>query len=122
MLNGREFSATPGHGLAAKELGFLLLHCEGALSQDIEQITGMNSAEQIRVERSIMTKLSARTRSHMISRAFSLGIIMSRVICLVLACLSADYHDSMKNRTPIKGGRPTSVLVRIKTGSRDITV
>lgn len=121
MLNGREFSAMPGHGLATKELGFLLLHCEGALSQDIEQITGMNSVEQMRVERSIMTKLEARTRSHMISRAFSLGIIMSRVICFVLACLSVDYHDSIKNRTPMKGGRPTSVLVRIKTSARDIT-
>ncbi|ELB2793209.1 hypothetical protein QMX34_003843 [Aeromonas hydrophila] len=120
MLKGREFTAMPGHGLAAKELGFLLLHCEGALSQDIERITGMATAEQSRVERSIMTKLEARTRSHMISRAFSLGIIASRVLCFVLACLSADYHDSMKNRSPIKGGRPTTVIVRIKTSARDI--
>lgn len=120
MITGKEFTAMPGHGLAARELGFLLLHCEGALSQDIERITGMDTAEQSRTTRSIMTKLEARTQSHMISRAFSLGIIMSRVICFVLACLSADYHDSMKNRSPIKGGRPSSVMVRIKTSARDI--
>ncbi|MFQ2255761.1 hypothetical protein ACK33C_22340 [Aeromonas hydrophila] len=120
MLKGREFTAMPGHGLAAKELGFLLLHCEGALSQDIERITGMATAEQSRVERSIMAKLEARTRSHMISRAFSLGIIATRALCFVLACMSADYHDSMKNRSPIKGGRPGTVMVRIKTAGRNI--
>ena len=120
MITGKEFTAMPGHGLAARELGFLLLHCEGALSQDIERITGMDSAEQSSTTRSIMKKLEARTQSNMISRAFSLGIIMSRVICFVLACLSADYHDSMKNRSPIKGGRPSSVMVRIKTSARDI--
>ena len=60
--------------------------------------------------------------SQEIARAFSLGVIASRALCLLLALLSADYQDTIKQRSPIRGGRPGVVVVRIKTGGRNIWV
>ena len=121
-LCGPNFKAVPGHDLTARELGTLLLLAEGATNGEIEQITGMKSVERARAETSIRKKLGAKTQANMIARAFSLGVIASRALCLLLALLSADYQDTIKQRSPIRGGRPGVVVVRSKTGGRNIWV
>lgn len=122
MIIGNEVVASPGHGLTAKELGILLLHGEGESQTRIMVLSGMSQADLHMTEKSIRAKLGARTPTHMISRAFQLGVLASRALCLVLALASTDYQDGMKNRSPIKGGRPGTVMVRIKTAGRNIWV
>lgn len=121
-LFGPNFKAIPGHGLTARELGMVLLLAEGATNNEIEQATGMRGIDRVTTENSIKQKLGARTQANMIARAFSLGVIASRTLCLLLAMVCADYQDSMKQRTPIRGGRQGEVVVRIKTGGRNIWV
>lgn len=121
-LSGPNFEAIPGHGLTARELGMMLLLAEGATPNEIEQVTGMKSIDRAATETSIKQKLGARTQANMIARAFSLGVIASRALCLLLAVLSADYQDTIKQRSPVRGGRPGVVMVRIKTGGRNIWV
>lgn len=121
-LCGPNFKANPGHGLTARELGMMLLLAEGATNGEIEQMTGMKSIDRTAAETSIKKKLGARTQANMIARAFSLGIIASRALCLLLAVLSADYQDTIKQRSPVRGGRPGVVMVRIKTAGRNIWV
>ncbi len=116
------FKATPGHGLTARELGMILLLAEGATNGEIEQMTGMKSIDRTSAETSIKKKLGARTQANMIARAFSLGVIASRALCLLLAVLSADYQDTIKQRSPVRVGRPGVVMVRIKTAGRNIWV
>ncbi|MGL5596618.1 MAG: helix-turn-helix transcriptional regulator [Aeromonas sp.] len=121
-LFGPNFKTIPGHGLTARELGMVLLLAEGATNNEIEQATGMRGIDRVTTENSIKQKLGARTQANMIARAFSLGVIASRTLCLLLAMVCADYQDSMKQRTPIRGGRQGEVVVRIKTGGRNIWV
>ncbi|MNH76139.1 hypothetical protein D3C73_284020 [compost metagenome] len=119
-LHGPNIIATPGHGLNDRELGLMLLHAEGATTDEIERMTGMRAIDRAEAEASIRRKIGARTQPHMIARAFSLGILATRAMCLLLAVLSADYHDILKQRSPARGGRPGTVIVRIKTGGRNI--
>lgn len=119
-LHGPNLKAIPGYGLTARELGMMLLLAEGATNAEIEQMTGMKSIDRAAAETSIKKKLGARTQANMIARAFSLGIIASRALCLLLAVLSADYQDTIKQRSPVRGGRPGVVMVRIKTAGRNI--
>ncbi|MFQ2796846.1 hypothetical protein ACK3ZJ_19640 [Aeromonas caviae] len=120
MIIGNEVVASPGQGLTATELDILLLHGEGECQGRIMAASGLSQAELHMAEKSIRAKLGAKTATHMISRAFQLGILASRALCLVLALASTDYQDGMKNRSPIKGGRPGTIVVRIKTGGRNI--
>lgn len=119
-LRGHSLVANPGHGLTARELGVILLYGEGATTAEIEKATGMTSAMRADIEVSARAKLGARTPPHMIAKAFSLGVLATRALCLLLAILSADYHDAMRNRTPMRTGRPGAVVMRIKTGSRNL--
>lgn len=118
---GSEVVARPGYGLTATELGILLLRGDGESPTAIQAATGLNSTGLHMAERDIRRKLGARTPEHMISRAFQLGILSSRALCLLLAILSADYSDAMKNRSPIRGGRPGVTMVRIKLAGRNMT-
>lgn len=120
MIIGNEVVASAGNGLTERELGILLLHGEGETQARIMALSGLDQAGLHMTEKSIRAKLGARTATHMISRAFQLGILASRALCLVLALAATDYQDSMRNRSPIKSGRPGSVMVRIKTAGRNI--
>lgn len=120
MIIGNEVIAHPGRGLTAVELGVLLLHGEGESNSRIMAASGLDQMGLHMTEKQLRAKIGARTPTHMISRAFQLGILTSRALCLLLAIASADYDNGIKNRSPIKGGRPGTVLVRIKTGGRNI--
>lgn len=119
MIIGNEIIATPGCGLTESELAILLLHGEGETSCYIQQASGLDQASLHMAEKGIRAKLGAKTQTHMISRAFQLGVLASRTLCLLLA-IAADYDHGLKNRSPIKSGRPGTVIVRIKTAGRNI--
>ena len=120
MIIGNEIIATPGCGLTESELAILLLHGEGETSCYIQQASGLDQASLHMAEKGIRAKLDAKTQTHMISRAFQLGVLASRTLCLLLAIAAADYDSGIKNRSPIKSGRPGTVIVRIKTAGRNI--
>lgn len=120
MIISNEIIATPGCGLTESELAILLLHGEGETSCCIQQASGLDQASLHMAEKGIRAKLGAKTQTHMISRAFQLGVLASRTLCLLLAIAAADYDLGLKNRSPIKSGRPGAVIVRIKAAGRNI--
>lgn len=61
--------------------------------------------------------LNAKTTPHMISRAWQLGILSTKCLCLVLACLSAQPTDTAIRTSRQGRSRAPTSIARIKTGA-----
>lgn len=95
----------PGQALTPEEIAHLVALANGNTPSHITIMHGTSRGAQQDIESSLKAKLGALSKPHMITRAFVLGVIAPRALCLLLAALSlqASPGDLMATRAP----RPT---------------
>lgn len=122
-----EVMGKTGQNLSPLELKVLVDMANGNSLRDIQESTQTDSATLRIVELQIRNKLGAKTPSHMITRGFTLGVLIPRALCLLLSVLCATEHtdDSNRNQTR-RNSRTTpasrlarSNLSRMASGSRN---
>ncbi|MBT26672.1 MAG: hypothetical protein CML60_09800 [Rhodobacteraceae bacterium] len=124
-IKGSDVIANPGHRLSNQELTVLVGLADGQSAGDIAKVAGIHR-DQIRfVETRINQKLNAKNKTHAISRAFLLGILAPRLLCLglcVLSCLHTGGDDFTRLRRPNRTNTRTHTARLVKNhraGGRD---
>lgn len=62
-----------------------------------------------------MDKLGAKTKTHIVSRGFVLGVLFSRALCLMLALAMSHPGDGSDDWARLARGSRTSRTIRIRT-------
>ncbi|MEV1692781.1 hypothetical protein ABZR27_29520 [Pseudomonas aeruginosa] len=118
---GEEVIGIPGQALTAAELRVLVGLADGESPNTIGAAIHADKIALRYLEANIKAKLGARTHPHMIARGFTLGVLMPRALCLLLAMTFAVENDgdSLRNRTSRRGRSPStySRVVRAGVGS-----
>ena len=99
-----------------EQLAVLAGYANGLDEFDICQSLELSPAELKTLELDIRAQLDAHTTPHMVSRAWQLGVLASRALCLALV-LVTSFHALDPNmtrvRTPIRNTRnPTTIAHR----------
>lgn len=105
-IQGEEVIGRLSQALNDTELRVLVGLADGETPNTIGALIGVDSNSFRRLEQTIKAKLGAKTHPHMISRAFTLGVLIPRALCLLLSVLCATEHvdDGNRNQTR-RGGR-----------------
>lgn len=113
-IQGEDVIGMPGQALSRAELRVLVGLADGETPNAIGALIGADSNSFRLIERSIKAKLGAKTHPHMISRAFTLGVLVPRALCLLLSLLCATEHvdDGNRNQTRRSRSAPASRLAR----------
>lgn len=118
-IQGEEVIGRLSQALNDTELRVLVALADGESPNTIGNLLGIDSNSFRFLERNIKAKLGAKTQPHMMSRAFTLGVLIPRALCLLLSVLCATEHvdDGNRNQTR-RGGRtaPASRLARASVG------
>lgn len=92
---------------------------------DLCQQLGMSAAEMNTIERDIRAKLNANTTPHMISRAWQLGVLITRVLCLALVMITSVNTidpDMSRVRNSNNNNRNSNVMARVRLAGRNKTL
>lgn len=125
-LIGEDVIAQPGQGLDLDELTHLHMLADGHTPSQITRSTGADRLRQQQLESSIRAKLGARSKPHMIARAFALDVLMPRslrqALCILLAALSINAgSDSPTNRVPRRSRTPATQMRAGRASKSDTT-
>lgn len=90
QIMGTEVIGTQGEGLDMRELRYIVGLADGESIPVLALATGLRADELPFLEANIRGKLGARTKLHMLSRAFILGVLQSRSLLafILLAALA----------------------------------
>lgn len=80
QITGSEVIGTPGQNLDERELRYLVGLADGDNTAQLTAATGVQPHQLAFVEASIRNKLGARNKSHMLARAFTLGVLQTRAL------------------------------------------
>ncbi|WP_412497264.1 hypothetical protein [Vibrio fluvialis] len=112
----------PTRLLDAAQQEVLHRYANGQDDFDIRQAMGISQAELTTIDKDIQARLSAQTKLHMISRAWQLGILASRSVCLLLV-LVTSFHaldpNMIRIRTPVRNTRTPTTIVRVARSGRN---
>lgn len=114
-IQGEDVIGRPGQALSHAELRVLVGLADGETPNTIGALLGVDSSSFRLIERNIKAKLGAKTHPHMIARAFTLGVLMPRALCLLLSVLCATEHTDDGNRNQTRRNSrsaPASRLAR----------
>lgn len=102
-----------GQNLNSLELAVLVGMANGNPPSAIAEAAQLTPVDVRGLELSARAKLGARTQPHMIARGFTLGVLLPRALCVLLAFLSVAESDlsALRVRTP-RNLRPTVAQVR----------
>lgn len=98
QIHGEEVIGYPGQNLTDSELFVLVKTAEGFPSPVIAQELSLDDTGLRMVERNILSKLGAKNKAHMITRGFTLGVLVPQALCLMLCVISALEIDTDFNR------------------------
>lgn len=100
QIHGEDVIGIPSQNLTHTELRVLVGYAEGLAPSAIATSISAGSAALRSIEANIRAKLGARTQPHMIARAFTLGVLIPRALCLLLAAINAleGTHDALRTR------------------------
>ncbi|WP_136487849.1 hypothetical protein [Vibrio sp. H11] len=108
--------------LDAEQLEVLTRYANGQDEFDVKHSLGISQAELATIDKDIQARLSAHTKMHMISRAWQLGILTTRALCLMLV-LVTSFHaldpNMARTRTPVRNSRPPTSLARAGRSGRN---
>ena len=99
-VTGEDVIGLPGQTLSSTELLTLVSLADGIPTQIIAEQLQLDDFAINQIERGIQRKLGAKNRLHMVTRGFTLGVLVPRALC-VLLCLSAALevdHDLFRPR------------------------
>ena len=98
QIHGDEVIGYPGQNLTDHELFVLVKTAEGFPTPVIAQELHMDEGSMRLVERNILSKLGAKNKAHMITRGFTLGVLVPQALCLMLCVISVLEVDTDFNR------------------------
>lgn len=116
-IQGEEVIGRPGQALNDTELRVLIGLADGESPNTIGALLGVNSHSFRQLEQTIKAKLGAKTHPHMISRAFTLGVLIPRALCLLLSVLCVTEHVDDGNRNQTRRGGRTAPASRVARSS-----
>ncbi|MBK3511294.1 hypothetical protein [Pseudomonas sp. MF6747] len=96
---GEDVIGFPGQNLTNDELAVLVGLANGESPSQIGAGIKADTVAMRHIESSIKSKLGAKTHPHMIARGFTLGVLCSRALCILLALSSVAEHPSDALRT-----------------------
>lgn len=98
QIHGDEVIGYPGQNLTNSELFVLVKTAEGFPTPVIAQELRLDDAGMRLVERNILNKLGAKNKAHMITRSFTLGVLVPQALCLMLCMMATLEIDTDFNR------------------------
>ena len=98
QIHGEEVIGYPGQNLTDSELFVLVKTAEGFATPLIAKELHLDDVAMRLVERNILSKLGAKNKVHMITRGFTLGVLVPQVLCLLLSVIAVLEVDSDFNR------------------------
>lgn len=98
---GEDVIGFPGQNLTTDELTVLVGLANGESPSQIGAGIHADTVTMRHIESSIKSKLGAKTHPHMIARGFTLGVLSSRALCILLALSSVAEHpgDALRTRS-----------------------
>lgn len=99
-VTGEDVIGLPGQALSSIELRTLVGLADGIPTQVVAKHLQLDDYAVGQIERGIQRKLGAKNRIHMVTRGFTLGVLVPRALC-VLICFSAALevdHDLFRPR------------------------
>lgn len=127
-IQGEDVIGRPGQALSHAELRVLVGLADGETPNTIGTLLGIDSNSFRLLERNIKAKLGAKTHPHMMARAFTLGVLIPRALCLLLSVLCATEHTDDGNRNQTRRNSRTApasrlarnTISRASSGPRDL--
>ncbi|MCE1119079.1 hypothetical protein [Pseudomonas sp. NMI795_08] len=100
-VQGDEVVGVPGQNLTAEELRVLVATADGVPGAVLASTMQLDELQLRHLERSIQAKLGAKNKAHMITRGFTLRVLMPQALCLCLCVISALEldHDFFRQRS-----------------------
>lgn len=80
QIHGEEVIGSPGQNLSTDELLVLVKTAEGIPTAIIAAELQLNDIGMRLVERNILSKLGAKNKAHMITRGFTLGVLVPQAL------------------------------------------
>lgn len=93
QILGDEIIGLPGQNLTDHELFALVSLAEGIPTPVLAEKMNLDAIGIRQIENSILGKLAARNKVHMITRGFTLGVLIPQALCLLLCLISALEVD-----------------------------
>lgn len=108
---GDDVIGLPGQNLTDDELALLVAQANGRKPSEIQQDLGFDAFTVTQLERTTRAKLGAGTKPHTMSRAFILGVLAPRALCLLLCIFSINaYHTDGTQRVPKRSRAPITAM------------
>lgn len=98
QIHGDEVIGYPGQNLTDNELFVLVKTAEGFPTPVIAEELHLDDISMRMVERNILSKLGAKNKAHMITRGFTLGVLVPQALCLMLCVIAVLEVDTDFNR------------------------
>lgn len=100
-IKGEEVIGLPGQNLSHVELRALVSLADGVPTAKVARMLSIADAGMREIERAIQAKLGAKNKAHMITRGFTLGVLIPQALCLMLCVISALEidHDAFRVRS-----------------------
>lgn len=98
QIHGEEVIGYPGQNLSDSELFVLVKTAEGFATPVIADELQLDETGMRMIERSILSKLGAKNKAHMITRGFTLGVLAPQALCFMLCLMAVMETDSDFNR------------------------
>lgn len=112
-IHGEDVIGRPGQALNDAELRVLVGLADGETPSTIGTSLGVDGISFRLLERNIKAKLGAKTHPHMIARAFTLGVLIPRALCVFLSLLCAAEHADEGNRNQTRRNSRSSPASRL---------
>lgn len=110
-IQGQEVIGIQSQSLTDKELHILVALADGKTDREIEKELGVNVTIS---SRPIFAKLGARSKTHMMSRAFLLGVLLPRALSALLCFAMVLPDDGFRNgRTRLRVSVRTTHITTI---------
>lgn len=98
QIHGVEVIGYPGQNLSNDELFVLVKTAEGVPTPVIAEELNTDANGIRLVELNILGKLGAKNKAHMITRGFTLGVLVPQALCLMLCAMAVIEIDTDFNR------------------------
>lgn len=98
QIHGDEVIGYPGQNLTDHELFVLVKTAEGFPTPVIADELRLDDISMRLVERNILSKLGAKNKAHMVTRGFTLGVLVPQALCLMLCLMAVLEIDTDFNR------------------------
>ncbi len=104
-LIGADIILNDSHILTEKEQAVLFGLADGKTPTEIKASINCDNMQLRNIEVNLIMKLGAKSKTHLISRAFALGLLITRTLCLLLALsqitpANQNWTRIAKTRTP----------------------